>query len=236
MYYIFNFFIKKVFTFYNIVLPILSTTNLIGKSIFLTLIYFCLNNLDLSNLFIFPIVISSLFIENILFMTQYILDLYRYLVLDWIEFSKPLFSTTGPGLGGSGSSSGPSYGSNAEASSSRWGSGKPDDPIVIDDDDEEENNDKNNEENYQVNNEQEERDTSLEHFQDLLDKRTEYTKIYEERSREWNLSNSEVDKERTNIVGEQLDQIDDEIKELCRTEGYLDPQDLPNDPDEVEEE
>ena len=104
------------------------------------------------------------------------------------------------------------------------GSGKKDDPIDLTGDDDQEEEEEEEEENNE--------NHSVEYFEDLLKKRDNYLNDYEFYNKKWKESESNLDKAKMEECGNKLDEVELEIEELKEKEGFADPADFLNDPDD----
>lgn len=71
-------------------------------------------------------------------------------------------------------------------------------------------------------------------FNELIEKRTELRSLWEYHNRNWKHGGAAYDERMTVKAGDALDEVEEIIEDIKNNEGYLDPEDMPRDPDDSE--
>jgi hypothetical protein len=202
------YYIFEVYKYKTFVLPKSSVIFIIRMSFLINIMYYVCNSLDLSIMYAILTFLCSLF------------DLCSCESLKHYLFTlsvNPSSSNTGTATGsasasGSGSGSGNASASGSGSASHNTGNtantntntGSDGDVTIL---------------------------TSLEYFNNLIEKRKHYLERYEYFNRKWNNTDSMEYKFRSDKYGEKLDKVEIQIEKLKREEGFADPDDFVRSPD-----
>lgn len=76
--------------------------------------------------------------------------------------------------------------------------------------------------------------TPYDEFNNLIEQRTALRSLWEYHNRNWNHGGAAYDQRMAEEAGAELDQVEETIENIKNREGFLDPEDMPEDPDDSE--